>query len=193
MGTCSECDGLIVLGRWILNPDTPIADVDSEFLIYPTGPRPRPLAPEVTGEYAQDFREASLVLDYSPKASAALSRRLVQHIIREKAGITRRNLDQEIDAVIEQGTLPSDLAHDLDVIRTTGNFAAHPIKSTSTGEVVDVEPGEAEALLDLVDELLDFYVVRPARRAVKRDAINVKLQDAGKPPLKEPPPAPPVA
>jgi hypothetical protein len=32
----------------------------------------------------------------------------------------------------------------LDAIRTIGNFAAHPIKSTSSGEIVDVEPGEAE-------------------------------------------------
>jgi hypothetical protein len=29
-------------------------------------------------------------------------------------------------------------------VRTIGNFAAHPIKSTSTGTIVDVEPGEAE-------------------------------------------------
>ncbi|MGZ6692448.1 MAG: DUF4145 domain-containing protein [Solirubrobacteraceae bacterium] len=176
-----------------MNPDTPQEQVESEFVMYPAGPRPRPLGPEVTGEYAQDFREASLVLPYSPKASAALSRRLVQHIIREKAEITRRDLNAEIEAVIEQGTLPTDLAHDLDMIRTTGNFAAHPAKSQNTGEVVDVEPGEAEGLLDLVEELLDFYFVRPARRAVKREALNAKLQDIGKPPLKEPGPAPPVA
>jgi hypothetical protein len=42
------------------------------------------------------------------------------------------------------------------MIRTVGNFAAHRIKSTNTGEVVDVEPGEAEHLLNALEELLDY-------------------------------------
>lgn len=153
-------------------------------LLYPTGPRIRPIAPEVDDDYADDFREASSVLSLSPKASAALSRRLLQHTIREKGGITRRDLNAEIDALIESGQLSSDLSEDLDMIRTIGNFAAHPIKSTDSGQVVDVEPGEAEALLDLLDQLFDHYFVRPARRAAQRARLNEKLAAAGKPPLK---------
>ncbi len=191
-GNCSECGDLIVMGVWVVG-----GEESSEILLFPTGPRSRPIPPEVTGEYAQDFREASIVLEFSPKASAALSRRLVQHILREKAGITKRNLDEEIEEVIAQGHLPPDLADDLDMIRTVGNFAAHPIKSTSTGEVVEVEPGEAEGLLDVLEELLDYYFVRPARRAEKRAKLDAKLTEAGKPPLKtsaaSPPAAPPIA
>ncbi len=134
-----------------------------EFLMYPSRV-PRPLSVEVDEEYAKDFREACMVLDDSPKASAALSRRLLQHVIREKAGITRRDLDKEIGALIDTNTLPSDLANDLDTVRTVANFAAHPIKSTDTGAIVDVEPGEAEGLLDVLEELLDVYFVRPASR-----------------------------
>jgi len=84
-------------------------------------------------------------------------------------------------------TLPSDLAEDLDAIRAIGNFAAHPIKSKNTGQIVDVEPGEAEHLLTVLEELFDFYFVRTAERAAKRAEINKKLADAGKPPLKAPP------
>jgi hypothetical protein len=155
-GNCSECQGLIVFGRWQTN-DTDFEDM----LLYPIGPQIRPIDPTITGEYAADFREACSVINLSPKASAAISRRLLQHIIREKAGIRKRNLDDEINAVIAQGLLPPDLADDLDMIRTIGNFAAHPIKSTNTGEVVGVEPGEAEVLLDVLGELLEFYFVRP--------------------------------
>jgi hypothetical protein len=155
-----------------------------DMLIFPRGPIGRPVPPEVTDEYAQDYREASTVLGISPKASAALSRRLLQQLIREKAGIKRRNLDEEIDAVIAQGDVSSNLAHDLDVIRTVGNFAAHPIKSTNTGEVLDVEPGEAEALLDVLEQLFDHYFVRPAKRAAMQAQINAKLAEAGKPELK---------
>lgn len=195
-GNCTECHDLIVVARWITG-DPPFTSVSDDFVIYPLGPHTRPVPPEVTGEYAQDFREACAVVELSPKASAALSRRLLQHILREKAGITKRDLNAEIDAAIAEGDLPSDLAEDLDMIRTVGNFAAHPMKSTHTGDVVEVEPGEAAALLDLVEALLDQYFVRPARRAARRDAHNAKLSEAGKPPLKEsaasPPDAPPIA
>jgi hypothetical protein len=49
--------------------------------------------------------------------------------------------------------------------------------------VVDVEPGEAEWLLDLLREVLDFFFVAPARRQARRDGINAKLRQAGKPEL----------
>jgi hypothetical protein len=45
------------------------------------------------------------------------------------------------------------LASAVDAVRNVGNFAAHPIKSKSTGDVLDVEPGEAEWLLDALERL----------------------------------------
>jgi len=80
--------------------------------------------------------------------------------------------------------LPSELADAIDAVRVIGNFAAHPIKSKSTGEIVPVEVGEAEWLLDVLEELFAFYFVRPAKLAAKRTVIDAKLIDAGKPPLK---------
>jgi Domain of unknown function (DUF4145) len=124
----------------------------------------------VTGDYARDFREASLVLDLSPKASAALSRRLPQRIIRQKAGVTRRTLNDEIDAVNGEGRLGSNLAEDLDMIRAVGNFAAHPTKNINTGELFDIELGEAKGLLDVVEELLDLLRAAGAPRGSARRA-----------------------
>jgi hypothetical protein len=80
--------------------------------------------------------------------------------------------------------LPTHLTESIDAVRNIGNFAAHPIKSTSTGEIVDVELGEAEWLLDVLESLFDFYFVQPAILKAKRDALNKKLMDAGKPSLK---------
>jgi hypothetical protein len=59
-----------------------------------------------------------------------------------------------------------------------------PIKSESTGDVVDVEPGEAEWNLDTLEGLFDHYFVQPALLAEKRDKLNAKLADAGKPQLR---------
>jgi hypothetical protein len=120
----------------------------------------------------------------SPKASAALSRRLLQHIIRERAQIKKPSLAAEIDELINSGKLPSHLSEAIDGVRHIGNFAAHPTKSTNTGEIVDVEPGEAEWLLDTIEGLFDFYFIQPEILKKKKAALNAKLAEAGKPPMK---------
>lgn len=145
----------------------------------------RPLPPkDVPEDFAADYREAAAVLTESPKASAALSRRCLQHLIREQAGIKKPDLAKEIDELLSSKVLPSHLAEAIDAIRNIGNFAAHPIKTTATGEVVPVEPGEAEWTLDVLDGLFDFYFVQPALLKAKRDALNAKLASANKPPIK---------
>lgn len=157
--------------------------VDS-ILVRPLGISRSPLSADVPKEFADDYSEACLVLLASPKASAALSRRCLQHLLREKAGVKHSDLSKEIDEVLSSGKLPSHLADGIDAIRVIGNFAAHPIKSTSTGEVVPVEPGEAEWNLDVLEGLFDFYFISPEQLKKKRDEVNKKLKDAGKPLLK---------
>jgi hypothetical protein len=103
------------------------------------------------------FTEACLTLTDSPKASAALSRRCLQHILREKAQVKPGNLAEEIQQVIDAAKVPSHISDSLDAVRNIGNFAAHPIKSKASGEIIDVEPGEAEWNLDVLEALFDFY------------------------------------
>jgi hypothetical protein len=43
-----------------------------------------------------------------------------------------------------------------------------------------VEPDEAEWNLDVLEDLFDFYIVRPKAARDKIDALNAKLQQAGK-------------
>ena len=52
---------------------------------------------------------------------------------------------------------------------------------------MDVEVGEAEWNLEVLESLFDFYYVRPKLEREKREDLNLKLEEAGKPPLKEPP------
>jgi hypothetical protein len=152
--------------------------------IWPKGVGRSPLPPEVPEEFATDYREACLVLNDSPKASAALSRRCLQNLLRNSAAVKPNDLSKEIDEVLTSKTLPSDLAEAIDAIRIIGNFAAHPLKSTNTGLILEVERGEAEWTIDVLEDLFDFYFVRPARIASKRNALNKKLTEAGKPPMK---------
>ncbi len=143
-----------------------------------------PVPPEVEAIFANDYYEACLILTLSPKASAALSRRCLQNILREKASVKKGDLATEIQQVMDSRTLPSHLSESIDAIRNVGNFAAHPSKSTSTGEIVEVEIGEAEWLLDVIEALFDFYFVQPSILKAKRDALNKKLTEMGKPPMK---------
>jgi uncharacterized protein DUF4145 len=148
---------------------------EQRFLVYPRSvTRPLPAG------YATEFAEAVAVLPDSPKASAALSRRLLQRALREKGGASKKDLFDQIEEVLPR--LPGYL-QDLHAIRNIGNFAAHPLKDTNTGEIVDVEPGEAEWLLDILERLFDFYFVQEAIRKQRIVELNVKLKAAGKPEL----------
>jgi hypothetical protein len=113
-----------------------------------------------------------------------ISRRCLQNLLRLAAGVKHGDLSIEIQQVLDSGKLPTTIADNIDAVRNIGNFAAHPNKSKSTGEIVPVEPDEAEWNLDVLESLFDFYFVQPARAKAKRDALNKKLTDAGKPPLK---------
>ncbi len=177
--TCPACQRVIIFVRLVTEPQY------KERMAYPKVVARSPLPPEVTEPFASDYREACNVLADSPKASAALSRRCLQNLLREKAGVKWGDLSNEIEQVLKSKELPSDLASAVDAIRVVGNFAAHPIKGVNTGEIIDVEPGEAEWNLDVLEALFDFYFVRPARLTEKRDALNRKLTDAGKPPMKK--------
>ena len=150
-------------------------------MIYPLGATRPPCPAEVPDPIAKDYKEACLVESYSQKAAAALARRCLQNALYDQ-GIKKKNLNEEIEEAITK--LPSHLGQAIDAIRTIGNFAAHPIKYQNTGEIVEVESGEAEWSLDVLEQLFDFYYVAPKNLEAKRQALNEKLKEAGKPPLK---------
>jgi hypothetical protein len=49
----------------------------------------------------------------------------------KEQGYTQRDLNDQIEAALKD--LPSRIGDNLDAIRNTGNFAAHPMKSKTTG------------------------------------------------------------
>ncbi len=144
----------------------------------------RPPCPLEVPEYlAKDYLQACNVLTISPEASAALSRRCVQGILREK-GYAQRELAMQIQAVLDSKTLPTHISSVLDAVRNIGNFAAHPMKSQHSGEILEVEPGEAEWNLEVLEALFDFYFVQEVANQKRIDALNARLAEAGKPPIK---------
>jgi hypothetical protein len=146
--------------------------------------RLEPTPAETPSEIREDYEEAGRVLPISHKASAALSRRCLQAILRGQ-GYAQRDLAKQIDAVLNEPdpakAIPSALRETVDAIRNFGNFSAHPITDQTTLQVIEVEPGEAEWCLDILEEMFDHYYVKPAQAAARKAALNVKLAAAGKP------------
>jgi hypothetical protein len=154
-------------------------------IAYPMANSRPPCPPEVPSQLSRDYEQACRVLFISPEASAALSRRCLQGVLRDK-GYPQKDLVAQIQAALDSRTLPTQIGEVLDAVRNIGNFAAHPTKSQSTGEIMEVEPGEAEWNLEVLEALFDFYYVLEAANRRRMDALNARLADAGKPPLKGP-------
>jgi len=177
---CPECGGLILTVEPRDN-SFGVSQLGNEYIIWPLRSA-RPIPKEVPEHIRGDYEEAALVLNLSTKASAALSRRCLQAVLREEGKATQRNLLDQIEAVIPK--LPSHISDSIDAIRNIGNFAAHPTKSETSGEIIEVEPGEAEWNLEVLDMLFDFYYVQPTKAREKKKALDEKLVSAGKPPMK---------
>ena len=154
----------------------------------PTGADTRLIHPRLTGrahppsevpdEFVVDYREACAILGDSPKASAALSRRCLQLILREKLEAQGKDLYKEIQWVVEHSSLPSSVVDLLDIPRKVGNKAAHPTLSDG-GLIVEVEPWEAEWCLEIIEALYDHVFVLPAKNRERLERLEHRQSNHG--------------
>lgn len=156
-------------------------------MVYPANASRGPVPVSVPAEIASDYVEACNVLAISPKASAALSRRCLQNILRAN-GYVARDLAREIDAFLNEAdaskAAPESLRSVVDGIRNFGNFSAHPVSDVTSLQIIDVEAHEAEWCLEILEEMFEHFYERPAQAAARKAALNAKLAAAGKPPAK---------
>jgi Domain of unknown function (DUF4145) len=181
---CGRVNINLVLSRTYLPNLQEPEDVIKSISVNPKGINRPPCPPEVPLSIAEDYTESCLVIADSPKASAALSRRCLQNLLRDAAKVKPSDLAKEIQEVLDSGNLPVHLIDSIDAIRNIGNFAAHPQKSLNTNAILPVEPEEAEWNLEVLEDLFDYYYVLPARTAERKSRLNAKLAEIGKPPTK---------
>lgn len=147
----------------------------------------------------RDYSEAALIIDLSPKASATLSRRCLQGIIRDFWGITpdfwnthekirtacrvskdapnKVNLFQEIRAVEEIGGISAPIIAAFKQLKDIGNIGAHP--EMDAGVIVDVEPGEAKALVKLIELIIrQTYIQRNSEQELLKQVEDIALKKA---------------
>jgi hypothetical protein len=156
-------------------------------MIYPIGASRGPVSPELPDEIKKDYVEACIVLPFSSRASAALSRRCLQNILHRE-GYKARDLAAEIDLLLNEvdpkKAIPLRLRDTIDLIRNFGNFSAHPIDDKTTLQIIDVESHEAESCLDILEECFEHFYVWPVAAKARKVALDAKLAAAKKPPSK---------
>jgi hypothetical protein len=110
----------------------------------------------------QDYEESCLIKNLSPKASATLSRRALQGMIRNFWGAKPRRLVDEIEEI--KGKVDPDVWDAIQAVRKIGNIGAHMEKDVNL--IIDVEPEEAERLIWLIEFLVkEWYIARETRKA----------------------------
>ncbi len=92
-----------------------------------------------------------------------------------------RDLAKEIDLLLADAKLPTDVHTTVDLIRNFGNFSAHPITDQSSLQIIPVDSHEAETCLEILEALFDHFYVKPAVALARKAALDAKLQAAGKP------------
>lgn len=169
---CPQCkNGLL---QFVKHPEKDeIRHTKTGFLI-PIVQKRKPLPDFIPEKYVKLYNESYSIMEFSPRASAALSRTCLQLLLREYGKVTHGKLFDEIKQVIDSKELSSELEQTIDIIRQTGNDATHPNKNENPREIILVDYEEAEWGLEILDSLFDHYIIKPHTLQKKLDEHNKK-------------------
>ncbi len=117
-----------------------------------------------------DYKEACMILDKSPKAAATLLRRCLQGMIHDFWEIKEKNLNAEITSLKEKITSSQWKA--IDGLRSIGNIGAHMEKDVNL--IVDICSSEALQLKKLIELLLEkWYIARHEEEQLYEDIVGL--------------------
>jgi hypothetical protein len=119
-----------------------------------------------------DYEEACLIVDLSPKASATLARRALQGMIRDYWKVSKARLIDGIEAIKDKVDPLTWAA--IDAVRSVGNIGAH--MENDINVIIDVKPEEANKLIQLIEILVkDWYVTTHDREERLKSVGQVAL------------------
>lgn len=118
----------------------------------------------------EDYEEASAIVNDSPKAAATLARRCLQGILRDFWKVKPDNLAVEITQLKDNEKIEPEVWDAIDAVRRVGKIGAHMEKDINL--IIDVEPGEAEKLIGLIELLIEEWYINRHKRQLKLKAIK---------------------
>ena len=105
----------------------------------------------------EDYTEACLIKQRSPKSAATLARRCLQAVLYDFYEV-KGNIASQITQLEERGGINQSLLDGFHTIRKYGNIASHPERDISI--IVDIEEGEADVLLQFIETLIEKTYIR---------------------------------
>lgn len=165
MYKCPECKNISViassLGKGFKKPFRVLVNPTSSAKQYPD---------YIPKAIRDDYEEAYSIVNLSPKASATLSRRCLQGMIRDFWNIKKSKLADAINEL--QNKVTSSQWKAIDSVRKIGNIGAHMESDINT--IVEVDSGEAEKLLKLIELLIDkWYITRHDEEQLFLEISNI--------------------
>jgi hypothetical protein len=130
--------------------------------VLPNGRKPKQY--NIPNYIYSDYVESCKIVDLSPKASAALSRRVLQSILNH-IGHNQKNLVEQIQAALSSddssriNTLPIDLKVRIDIVRLCGNAAAHQTTENKIAELFEVSHSDAIYCIQIIEEIIDHVFI----------------------------------
>jgi hypothetical protein len=180
---CALCGDVVVHLYRVKNNE-----VVSATRVHPSLDAPPDLPREVPQDLRDAYTEAWRLRGVNERASAVLARRCLQLALRKEGFVAKsRNLADEIK--LAEASVSPGLVDQLHIVKHVGNFAAHPIDAAGGQdfvELLEVTPGELEALFAAIDDFLDERFVRPTKRKRALEEINEKLVKAQLKPITPP-------
>lgn len=128
----------------------------------------KPLPDYIPSAIKEDYEEACLILNLSPKASATLARRCLQGMIRNFWEVKPQNLAKEIESIKDD--VEPDTWAAIDVVRKVGNIGAHMEKDIN--QIVEVDENEAGLLIGLIEMLIEEWYVSRYERQQRLEKIK---------------------
>ncbi|WP_107675681.1 DUF4145 domain-containing protein [Agrobacterium sp. LAD9] len=126
----------------------------------------------VPEEISITYKEAARIADISGRASAAMSRRCLQGMVRHFFDIPnnkRGNLGAELSFVKDR--IDPEMWDNLLAVRSVGDIGAH--MDNNVDQIIDISPEEARILLALIESLFkEWYEARE-----KRERSSAALKD----------------
>lgn len=161
----ARCQGCLKTSVWLTeelkntlsDPGTFSGDDSSEILLYPFTTPDLPKANEDMPEDVKKiYDEACLVLKYSPRSSAALSRLAIEKLVDHLEG-DGNDLNSKIADLVSKG-LPVRIQQMLDSVRVIGNNAVYP------GEIDLSDNAQlASSLLKFINLIVENQISQPKK------------------------------
>ncbi len=128
-------------------------------LVPPSRARSFPIA--LPPQVLEDYQEACLTIESSPKVATALSRRCLSGMLRDFWRVQPGRLGDEFRQI--KGAADPLTWEAIESVRKTGMIGAR--MDSEGAEILDTESGEAKMLIGLIETLIeDWYVGREERR-----------------------------